>query len=154
MTNSKGLPDYTLIVDELESSMKYTVWEHDICVNSEMYVPNTILMFQLNVTSKNESLPKKLKKFYDSVKHLSCESLGVQASFESHGLTTGKMYHIAEVEIYVNDLELSKPILKEVMRHYKLLCSYITPMMTIDINMSKINNSNLEKALDIASIVK
>lgn len=156
MTNpkKKELPDYTILIDELESSYKYTLWEHDICLNTEMYRPGTFIMFQLDVSPKDECDTKKLAKFYEAVKRFSNEYVNLKSSYEAHGLKTGNRYKISELEIYIYDLDKGKETLSEMMRYYKVICSSVKPMITIDINRCLIDKSNFNSALDIVRIVK
>ncbi len=153
-TSKKELPDYNLLIDELDSSYKYTLWEHDVCINKEMYKPGSYMMFQLNVTSKHECVAQKLTKFYENVKHLCNDSLHLEFSYEKHGMVTGEKYNISELEIYVYDLDKCKVNLIEMMRYYKILCSSVTPLITVDINRSLIDKENFNSSLDIIRILK
>lgn len=150
----KELPDYTLLSDMIENSYKYTLWEHDICTDKEMYKPGSYMMFQFNVTSAKHEVANKLSKFYEAIKHLSNEHVILTYSCQEHGLVTKKVYKVNEVEIYIFDLEKSKETLTEMMRYYKIMCSSVKPMVSMDINMSLIDKSNFNSALDIVRIMK
>ena len=150
----KELPDYTLLSDILEESYKYTVWEHDICTDKEMYVPGSYMMFQLNVSSMDDKTAYKMPKFYEAVKHLSNEFVSLKFSYEEQGLVTRKVYKISELEIYIFDLERCKESLTEMMRYFKIICASVKPLMTMDVNMSLIDKSNFNSALDIVRIMK
>ena len=150
----KERPDYTILIDELESSYKYTLWEHDICLDKEMYQPGTYIMFQLNVSSMDDKTAYKMPKFYEAVKHLSNEFVSLKFSYEEQGLVTRKVYKISELEIYIFDLEGCKESLTEMMRYFKIICASVKPLMTMDVNMSLIDKSNFNSALDIVRIMK
>lgn len=150
----KELPDYTLLSDMIEDSYKYTLWEHDICTDKEMYKPGSYLMFQLNVSSMDDKTAYKMPKFYEAVKHLSNEYVSLKFSYEEQGLVTRKVYKISELEIYIFDLERCKENLTEIMRYYKIICASVKPLMTMDINMSLIDKTNFNSALDIVRIMK
>lgn len=152
------LPDYDEITDIIKGTDKFRVVEIDVCSEKEMYIIEAYMMFSLFISSRDISPCKKIQKFYNAIKHIldgNEHLVLMKESFSEYGFKmSGSMLYNAEVEIYIMDIDNSHNIFREIMRNYKILCSGVRPMLTVDVNMTKIRKHNFENALEVARIVK
>lgn len=152
--------DYNKLTDPIENSRHFTFWESDVCPPDEMYDPNSIFMLSLFLSTPHESKRDKMVKFYEASKTIlegKEDIVYVKGNVKDSGIPSiGKVRFISEIEFYVMncDTEYSLDILKEIMRHFKILCGSFKPMALIDINIDAVTFSNFTHIIDLVEVFK